>query len=109
MGSAAKRMVDVGDAPPEPLRVELLEAEVPVEGFSIRIDRVDEHRPCSELSPAAYAAPESVDEHLATQSCTLFAADEGDPRKQHDRDRIRHSSSKASRRSRVPTELMASA
>ncbi len=101
MGSAVNSTVDVGDAPPESLPVKLPEAEVAVEAFSIRIDRVDDRRPCSELSPAAHAAPERVDEKCTTQSRTPFAAVEGEPRKQHHGDRIRHPPPKTSRRART--------
>jgi len=84
------------------LPVELLEAEVAVEGFRIRVDCVDDHRPCSELSSAAYAAPERIDEQLTAEPRPLFATVECEPRKQHYRDRIRHPPPKASRRARVP-------
>lgn len=45
--TTAESTVDVGDAAPEAVLLELLEAEVAVEGFGVRVDRVDDDRSAS--------------------------------------------------------------
>jgi hypothetical protein len=56
-GSAGERSLDVGDAAPQPLPVEVLEAEMAVELRRILVDRVDDNGARAELAPATHAAP----------------------------------------------------
>jgi hypothetical protein len=71
--------------------VEVVKIKVSVELGGTMVDSIDDHSTCTELSPSAYTSAKSVDEKVPAEAVALLGLVDGQPGKQNDRHRIRHS------------------